>query len=407
MQLLTIDDNEADVNPLDRLLPTSVLPAEHVDERSTNVRRLLQEAMCNRFYKWYHPNDAYKCKQVRTFAEKSHFVYSYLIDIQVAFHPALADGSLLKHAIFSFKDVSDEDKQTHFNTVYSYIWRTITRLVQQVAYQLHTKQNVAHLTEEEPIVIMPQPKKTKHHNPTLALLQSMITGQAATASTQQKKGRMTPHEQAEYEIATHKKMEEDRWPTFEKSLEWWNCRNTREHLPCLSQVAQAFLACKPSSGGLEYDFGALKDILWAKRATLGQGFVEVEMMLKLNKHLFLRKPELVEKLPAATWQDHIPKRPIFPGDTDDDDDTDGEEQQCDTAVLCTTVEDVMENEAAVEVESSIPEERERFKMISEEDEEDSVTDEHSRMIVDCSPNFADTQFSTLPTCNSQETCDLI
>jgi hypothetical protein len=29
---------------------------------------------------------------------------------------------------------------------------------------------------------------------------------------------MLPHEQAEYKIARYKKMEEDRWPTFEKNL---------------------------------------------------------------------------------------------------------------------------------------------------------------------------------------------
>jgi hypothetical protein len=77
---------------------------------------------------------------------------------------------------------------------------------------------------------MPQPKKAEHHDPTLVLLQSIMTGQATTTSSQQKKGRMMPHEQVEYKIATYKKMEEDRWPTFEKTLEWWSCRNTREYL---------------------------------------------------------------------------------------------------------------------------------------------------------------------------------
>jgi hypothetical protein len=79
--------------------------------------------------------------------------------------------------------VTNEDKWTYFNTVYSYTWRTITRLVQQVAYQLHSKQNASNPTEEEPIIIMPQPKKAEHHDPTLVLLQSIMTGQATTTSS--------------------------------------------------------------------------------------------------------------------------------------------------------------------------------------------------------------------------------
>jgi len=327
-------------------------------------------------------------------------VFSYLIDIQAVFHPALANGLLLRHIIFSFEDATDDNKQTHYNTVYSYIWRTITRLVQQVAYQMHSKASISIHSKEEPIVLLPQSKKAKYHDPTLALLHSMMPREAT--ATQQKRGRMSPHQQEKHEIATYKKMEEDEWPTFKKTLEWWSCSNTRVHLPCLSQVwvFLAFLACKPSSGGLECFFCALKDVLWAKRASLRQGFVEVKMMLKLNKHLFLSNPELVEKILAATWQEHILKWLLFPGDTDDEDMAE-DEQLCGTAVTHGAVEDETETEAVVE--SSIPEEQERFKTISKED---SISDEHTGTIVECSPGFEDMQFSTLPTCDSRETCDL-
>jgi len=42
---------------------------------------------------------------------------------------------------------------------------------------------------------------------------------------------------------------------------------------------------------------------------LGQGFVEIEMMMKLNKNMFSSCPEKVVKLPNDKWKDYIPKRP--------------------------------------------------------------------------------------------------
>jgi hypothetical protein len=52
-------------NPLDSLKPTRVVPANALDPRCTHIRKLLHSAMFDRFYKRYHPREAYKCKQVR------------------------------------------------------------------------------------------------------------------------------------------------------------------------------------------------------------------------------------------------------------------------------------------------------------------------------------------------------
>ncbi len=88
---------------------------------------------------------------------------------------------------------------------------------------------------------------------------------------------------------------------FQCSLHWWCSRESREHIPCLSLVAAAFLGCKPSADNLECDFGTLNDVLAPKRSLLG-----LEMMLKVNKHLFLDTPEAVVNLPNKNWEDFIP-----------------------------------------------------------------------------------------------------
>lgn len=88
-------------------------------------------------------------------------------------------------------------------------------------------------------------------------------------------------------------------------LAWYNQPIQLTNLPCLSQVASALYALKPSSGGLECDLGSMNDVLCPKRASLGAGYVEVEMMLRLNRHLIPSDPLRVKQL-DSDWRDYIP-----------------------------------------------------------------------------------------------------
>jgi hypothetical protein len=107
----------------------------------------------------------------------------------------------------------------------------------------------------------------------------------------------SPYKVVKNEIEHYKNIGREKWPKFEETLEWWSSKDIRHHLPCLSQVASALLACRPSSGRLECDFGLLKDVLSPRRALPGQGYVEVELFLRLNKHLMFADPANVPQLP--------------------------------------------------------------------------------------------------------------
>jgi len=91
----------------------------------THIHSLLKKAMLDHYFKQYHPKEAYKGKQVRSFTEQSHFTCTYLFDIQSLFHPTLIGCMLLKRMIYSFEAVSNKDKASHYNTVHGYMWRTI------------------------------------------------------------------------------------------------------------------------------------------------------------------------------------------------------------------------------------------------------------------------------------------
>ena len=105
----------------------------------------------------------------------------------------------------------------------------------------------------------------------------------------------------------------------QQACKWWGMKSQRDLLPCLSEVALAFLANKTSAGGLECDLGGINDVIAPKQFSLRAGLIEVNMFLKMNKHLLCSDVSEVVKLDLQ-WESFIPKRPAMSEyDTNDED----------------------------------------------------------------------------------------
>jgi hypothetical protein len=99
------------------------------------------------------------------------------------------------------------------------------------------------------------------------------------------------------------------WPKSAELCKWW-ARQTS--MPCFMQAALAILANKPSLGGFECDLGSLSDVLAPKQSSLRAGLVEINMFLKINKHLIPTNPAEVAPLDKKmNWENNIPKWPVM------------------------------------------------------------------------------------------------
>jgi len=252
--------------------------------------------------------------------EETDFKFSYLIDAQSMMYPPMTSGKILAKLINATNidriDIpigwtQESLQKRHFVLVNQFIWNKIKCLAETVAAPIVLKkQQMAGSTPAWRL------ERSAKRVKTLKLLSAAfnivadddkkdvngsgehfeMVAQMVNAEVQILKG-----------IGAETNIE--LWPESAELCKWWAHQTS---MPCLMQAALAILANKPSSGGLECDLGSLLDVLAPKRSSLRAGLVEINMFLKINKHLIPTNPIEVAPLDKKmNWENNIPKRSVM------------------------------------------------------------------------------------------------
>ncbi|CAK9232557.1 unnamed protein product [Sphagnum troendelagicum] len=317
------------------------------------ARKLLGKAMSERYFKRYHPILAFRQPKkiygnnlgqpmlLKNVLEEIDFKFSYLIDAQSMLYPPMTSGKILAKLINATNidrlDIpvgwtQESLQKQHFVFVNQFIWNKIKCLAETVAAPIVLKKQ-----EMAGSTLARRLERPAKRIKTLELLSAALeivadddkkdvngSGERFETAAQM--------ENVEVQILKGIGIETniELWPESAELCKWWARQIS---MPCLMQAALAILANKPSSGGFECDLGSLSDIVAPKRSLLRAGLVEINMFLKINKHLIPTNPAEVAPLDKKmNWENNIPKRPVmalYDGgeeeekekeDTDDDND---------------------------------------------------------------------------------------
>ena len=209
-------------------------------------------------------------------------------------------------------------RKSFISLLKDYIWRSITRLTEMVAEGLIEEKQSNATCSSSPLASDNEPRAKRPK--TLTTISSILSRPRLDQPIAQCE--MTPESMAKAEIQIFKALDLKTEVEPQQACKWWGMKSQRELLPCLSEVALALLANKTSAGGLECDFGGMNDVIALKRSSLRAGLIEVNMFLKMNKHLLCSDVSEVVKLDLQ-WKSFIPKRPAMSEyDTNDEDKND-------------------------------------------------------------------------------------
>ncbi len=252
--------------------------------------------------------------------EETDFKFSYLIDAHSMLYPPMMSGKILTKLINATNidrlDIlvgwtQESLQKQHFVFMNQFIWNKIKCLAETVAApNVLKKQQMARCTPAWRLER--SAKRVKTLELLLAALDIVADDDKKDVNGSGERFE-TAAQMVNVEVQILKGIGAETnielWSESAKLCKWWACQTS---MPCLMQVALAIMANKPASGGLECDLGSLSDILAPKRSLLGAGLVEINMFLKINKHLIptnLTKVAPLDK--KMNWENNILKRPIM------------------------------------------------------------------------------------------------
>lgn len=313
------------------------------------ARTKLRKALDDRFYDRYHPIHALKKpSQVYGYADgepsllkenllNEDLKFSYLLDAQVLFFPAMTSGKLIEKFVDATEIVAEEIprgwtrrslKEQHKKFILAYMWQKIIGLAEVVANKIVANRAPTIVARNQGIDGSSTRVRKKRKAADIDSIANLLDIEDDADNTARENGVslvITPTEMINKEISLLKNIGKSKveWPDLELTPAWWTSPEQKKRMPCLAQVALALLSCKPSAGGLECDLGSMSEVLAPKRSSLSPGFVEISMFLKINKELVTTNPQDVQKL-DSNWKDYIPVRPPVIEDGDGNDEIDGD-----------------------------------------------------------------------------------
>jgi len=252
--------------------------------------------------------------------EETDFKFSYLIDAQNMLYPPMTSGKILAKLINATNidrlDIlvgwtQESLQKQHFVFVNQFIWNKIKCLTETVAASIVLKkQQMAGSTLAQRLE---RPAKRVKTLELLSAALDIVVDDDKKDVNGSGECFETAAQMVNAEVQILKgigaKTNIELWSESTELCKWW-VRQTS--MPCLMQATLAILANKPSSGGLECDLGSLSDVLAPKRSSLCAGLVEINMFLKINKHLIptnMAEVALLDK--KMNWENNIPKRPVM------------------------------------------------------------------------------------------------